>query len=134
MAEEKFLTEAFEANRRHLYEVAYRMLGSQAQADDAVQEAWLRVARADVNDVDNLRGWLTTTLARICLDMLRTRKSRREVPIDGEVAEIAGSDDVERDAMIAELDWHRDAGRSGEIGASGEDCFCAARYVRRSIR
>src|SRR5262249_13783565 len=78
------------------------MLGSRSQADDAVQEAWLRVARTDVNDVENLRGWLTTTVARICLDMLRAGKTRREQPIDREAEEIASSDDAERDAMIAD--------------------------------
>ncbi len=72
------LAAAFEEHRRHLRQVAYRMLGSEAEADDAVQEAWLRLARADAGSVDNLRGWLTTVVARLCLDMLRTRTSRRE--------------------------------------------------------
>jgi RNA polymerase sigma-70 factor (ECF subfamily) len=81
---------------------SHTVLGSQSQADDAVQEAWLRVARASVNEVGNLRGWLTTILARICLDMLRASKTRREEPIDREATEIASSDDAERDAMIAE--------------------------------
>ena len=76
------LTEEFEANRAHLQRVAYRMLGSVAEADDAVQEAWLRLRRSDVSGVDNLPGWLTTVTARICLNMLRSRGTRREDPLD----------------------------------------------------
>ena len=72
----------FEQHRSHLRGVAYRMLGSLAEADDAVQEAWLRLDRADPSDVANPRGWLTTVVARVCLDMLRTRTSRREEPMD----------------------------------------------------
>jgi RNA polymerase sigma-70 factor (ECF subfamily) len=77
MAEQKFLTEEFESNRNHLRRVAYRMLGSLTEADDAVQEAWLRLARSDAGEIGNLGGWLTTVVARVCLDMLRSRKSRR---------------------------------------------------------
>lgn len=72
----------FEAHRAHARTVAYRMLGSLAEAEDAVQESWLRLSRADVTSVTNLRGWLTTVVGRICLDMLRTRASRREDPLD----------------------------------------------------
>jgi len=72
------LSKPFEAQRSHLRNVAYRMLGSLAEADDAVQEAWLRLSRADTSEVSNLAGWLTTVVARVCLDMLRSRKSRRE--------------------------------------------------------
>jgi RNA polymerase sigma-70 factor (ECF subfamily) len=72
----------FEAHRSHLRAVAYRMLGSISEADDAVQDAWIRLSRADVSEVENLRGWLTTVVARVCLDMLRTRSSRREDPLD----------------------------------------------------
>ncbi len=75
------LAERFEDSRPHLTAVAYRMLGSRAEADDAVQEAWLRLARSDVEGVDNLRGWLTTVVGRVCLDMLRSRTSRREEPL-----------------------------------------------------
>jgi RNA polymerase sigma-70 factor (ECF subfamily) len=75
----------FEEHRHHLRGVAYRMLGSVAEADDAVQEAWLRLARADTSDVLNLRGWLTTVVSRICLDLLRSRKSRREESLDAHV-------------------------------------------------
>jgi RNA polymerase sigma-70 factor (ECF subfamily) len=79
--EDQVLAERFEASRAHLQAAAYRMLGSQQEADDAVQEAWLRLSRSDVSGVDNLRGWLTTVVARVCLDMLRSRKSRREEPL-----------------------------------------------------
>lgn len=75
------LAAAFEEHRGHLRLVAYRMLGSGAEADDAVQEAWIKLARADTSAVENLRGWLTTVVARVCLDMLRTRTSRREDPL-----------------------------------------------------
>lgn len=72
----------FEEHRAHLRSVAYRMLGSLTEADDAVQEAWLRLARADRSDVANMRGWLTTVVSRVCLDMLRARTARREDPLD----------------------------------------------------
>jgi RNA polymerase sigma-70 factor (ECF subfamily) len=76
------LAEQFEEHRSHVRAVAYRMLGSVSEADDAVQEAWLRMSRTDVSTIDNLRAWLTTVVARVCLDMLRTRASRREDPLD----------------------------------------------------
>ena len=78
MAEQSWLTEQFEANRLRLRGVAYRMLGSLSEAEDAVQEAWLRLERSDTAAVENLAGWLTTVVSRVCLDMLRTRKSRRK--------------------------------------------------------
>ena len=84
---EDWPTERFEENRSHLRAVAYRMLGSLDEADDAVQEAWLRLSRADTSRVDNLRGWLTTVVAHVCLDMLRSRKSRREEPLGAELPE-----------------------------------------------
>ena len=77
-----WLTERFEENRRHLGAVAYRMLGSASEADDAVQEAWLRLSRSGAAEIDNLGGWLTTVVARVCLDMLRARRSRFEVSLD----------------------------------------------------
>ena len=80
MADRDWLAERFEEQRPHLRAVAYRMLGSTTEADDAVQDAWLRVARADVSAVENLRGWLTTVVARLCLDALRARGARREDP------------------------------------------------------
>jgi RNA polymerase sigma factor (sigma-70 family) len=76
------LAEEFEAHRAHLRAVAYRMLGSASEAEDAVQESWIRLGRSDVSGVENLRAWLTTVVARVCLDMLRTRTSRREEPLD----------------------------------------------------
>jgi RNA polymerase sigma-70 factor (ECF subfamily) len=93
MDEQNFLAETFEADRTHLRRVAYRMLGSLSEADDAVQEAWLRLARTDASDIGNLGGWLTTVVARVCLDMLRGRKSRREEPMGPHVPEpIVGGD------------------------------------------
>jgi RNA polymerase sigma-70 factor, ECF subfamily len=78
MNEQQLLAERFESHRGRLRAVAYRMLGSLAEADDAVQEAWIRISRADTSDVENMGGWLTTVVARVCLNMLRARKSRRE--------------------------------------------------------
>jgi RNA polymerase sigma-70 factor (ECF subfamily) len=82
MNDDEWLAETFEAHRRHLRAVAYRMLGSASEADDAVQESWIRLSRADTSEVDNLGGWLTTVTARVCLDMLRSRTARREEPLD----------------------------------------------------
>src|SRR5689334_3767618 len=78
---EDFLAAQFEEHRTHLRSVAYRMLGSLGEVDDAVQEAWLRLNRADAGNIENLGGWLTTVVARVCLDMLRSRQSRREEPL-----------------------------------------------------
>jgi RNA polymerase sigma factor (sigma-70 family) len=102
MGEKEVLVKRFEASRGHLRAVAYRMLGSRSEADDAVQEAWVRLAGADASAVENLRGWLTTVVARICLDMLRARKTRREEPIGVDVEAIASSEDAEREALIAD--------------------------------
>ncbi|MBR1151626.1 sigma-70 family RNA polymerase sigma factor [Bradyrhizobium sp. JYMT SZCCT0428] len=102
MDEKKFLAEKFEANRAHLRAVAYRMLGSTAEVDDAVQETWLRLSRTDTGAVENLGGWLTTVVARVCLDMLRSRKSRREEPMGPDVAEPIANDEHERDADMAD--------------------------------
>ena len=88
MNESALLTGRFEADRSRLRAVAYRMLGSLSEADDAVQEAWLRFDRADVDGVENLSAWLTTVVTRICLNVLRTRESRREQPLDAAVAEL----------------------------------------------
>src|SRR2546427_6306858 len=87
MVEHEWLAEQFEAYRTHLRAVAYRMLGSVSEADDAVQESWLRLSRSDISGVENLGGWLTTVVARVCLDMLRARKSRREEPLGPHVPE-----------------------------------------------
>ena len=99
------LAEQFEAHRAHLRSVAYRMLGSASDAEDAVQEGWIRLGRADVTGVENLRGWLTTVVARVCLDMLRARTSRREDPLDTHVPDpvITSVDaDPETDAILAD--------------------------------
>jgi RNA polymerase sigma-70 factor (ECF subfamily) len=82
VAEQEWLARQFEAHRPHLRAVAYRMLGSISEADDAVQDAWLRVGRADAGEVENLRGWLTTIVARVALNALRSRGTRREQPLD----------------------------------------------------
>ena len=94
------LAELFESHRSHVRAVAYRMLGSVSEAEDAVQETWIRLSRTDVSGVDNLRGWLTTVVARVCLDMLRTRTSRREDPLDVHMP----------DPIVARVDSRRDAG------------------------
>ena len=99
------LAEQFEQHRGHLRAVAYRMLGSASDADDAVQESWIRLSRTDVSDVENLRAWLTTVVARVCLDLLRTRSSRREDPMDTHVPDpvLTRADrDPESAAMIAD--------------------------------
>jgi len=93
MSEQNFLAERFEANRGHLRAVAYRMLGSRSEAEDAVQEAWLRLNRTDTGEIKNLGGWLTTVVARICLDMLRVRKSRREEELGPHVPEPAADNE-----------------------------------------
>ena len=95
------MTIEFEQHRSHLRGVAYRMLGSLAEAEDAVQEAWLRLDRADASDVANPRGWLTTIVARICLDMLRTRKSRGEEALDLR-ADRHASTDAEQELVLAD--------------------------------
>src|SRR5690349_3600945 len=82
MATPDWLAAEFEGQRAHLRAVAYRMLGSLTEADDAVQEAWLRLSRADTSEIANLGGWLTTVVARVCLDALRTRAARREEPLE----------------------------------------------------
>jgi RNA polymerase sigma-70 factor (ECF subfamily) len=82
MDDQEWLAKRFEANRSHLRGVAYRMLGSVTEADDAVQEAWIRLSRADTSNVENLQAWLTTVVARVSLNMLRSRKTRREAPLD----------------------------------------------------
>lgn len=106
MDERNFLAERFEENRAHLRAVAYRMLGSPSEADDAVQEAWLRLNRSDTSGVENLGGWLTTVVARVCLDMLRSRKSRREEPLDAHlpdpIVRRAQGIDPEHEVLLAD--------------------------------
>ncbi|WP_406318905.1 sigma-70 family RNA polymerase sigma factor [Streptosporangium sp. NBC_01639] len=101
-----FLAVRFEDHRPHLKGVAYRMLGSLTEAEDAVQEAWLRLARSDAGDIDNLGGWLTTVVGRVCLDMLRTRKGRREEPLETRLPDpvVSREDaaDPEQQALLAD--------------------------------
>jgi RNA polymerase sigma factor (sigma-70 family) len=111
MSETDWLADRFEQNRLRLRTVAFRMLGSAADADDAVQESWLRLARADTSEVQNLPGWLTTVVARVCLDMLRSRRSRREETIHDRSSHISTElsvdirdegADPEQEAMLAD--------------------------------
>jgi RNA polymerase sigma factor (sigma-70 family) len=87
VTERDYLAEQFEEHRTHLRALAYRMLGTSSEVDDAVQEAWLRLSRTDASGIDNLGGWLTTVVARVCLDMLRSRTSRREEPLTPDAPE-----------------------------------------------
>jgi RNA polymerase sigma-70 factor (ECF subfamily) len=106
MDERDYLAQRFEENRPHLRAVAYRMLGSAIEVDDAVQEAWLRLSRAEAAGIDNLGGWLTTVVSRVCLDMLRSRISRREEPLTPHVPEPvatgASGSSPEHDALLAD--------------------------------
>ena len=106
MDELEWLAERFEENRPHLRAVAYRMLGSLAEAEDAVQEAWLRLARSEASGIENLGGWLTTVLARVCLNMLQSRRSRREEPLAAHVPDPLVSPaeglDPEHEALLAD--------------------------------
>ena len=96
------LAERFEADRPHLRAVAYRMLGSLSDAEDAVQEAWIRLQRSDVDGVANLTGWLTTVVGRVCLDMLRSRTSRREEQVPDPVIVVDEGADPEQEAVLAD--------------------------------
>src|SRR6202035_1139595 len=106
MNERDWLAQKFEAKRRHLKAVAYRMLGSLSEADDAVQEAWLRLSRTGAGEVQNLGGWLTTVVGRVCLDMLRSRTSRREDPLEAHlpdpVISPAAGIEPEQEALLAD--------------------------------
>ncbi|MEU6348647.1 sigma-70 family RNA polymerase sigma factor [Streptomyces sp. NPDC047072] len=102
MTDDDFLAERFESHRARLRAVAQRMLGSAAEAEDAVQEAWVRVSRADTGRVDNLGGWLTTVVGRVCLDMLRSRKARGEQPLEGAVPVAGVVPGPEQDALLAD--------------------------------
>jgi RNA polymerase sigma factor (sigma-70 family) len=106
MHEQKALAERFEEHRTHLRGVAYRMLGSLSEADDAVQEVWFRLSRADTGAVENLGGWLTTVVARVCLDMLRSREARREDPqgvhVPEQLMSREGGADPEQEALLAD--------------------------------
>ena len=101
-----WVTEGFEEHRSRLHSVAFRMLGSRSEADDAVQEAWIRLHRTDAGGIENLGGWLTTVVGRVCLDMLRSRESRREDPLeagpDARTKVLDGAADPEREALMAD--------------------------------
>jgi RNA polymerase sigma factor (sigma-70 family) len=111
MDENEFLAKRFEENRSRLRAIAYRILGTLGEADDAVQEAWLRLSRSDTSNVENLGGWLTTVVGRVCLDMLRSRSSRREESMNQPERELEsdpiegheGADDPEHEALLADL-------------------------------
>src|SRR4051812_27882261 len=107
MDEREWLAERFEDHRAHLHAVAYRMLGSATEADDALQEAWLRLSRSDADAVANLGGWLTTVVGRICLDMLRARRARREESLGDRLPEpivlrADATGDPEHEALLAD--------------------------------
>src|SRR5829696_2893752 len=106
MDDQDWLAERFEANRSHLRGVAYRMLGSLTEADDAVQEAWVRLSRTDTSDVENMRAWLTTVVGRVCLNMLRSRTTRRESSLDTHLPDpvVSPQDgiDPEQEALLAD--------------------------------
>jgi RNA polymerase sigma-70 factor, ECF subfamily len=107
MHEHDSLAEKFEANRPRLRAVAYRMLGSLNEADDAVQESWLRLSRSDAGSIGNLGGWLTTVVARVCLNMLRSRRSRREEPLDVHVPDpiVSRADGLDPEQAVLLADW-----------------------------
>src|ERR1041385_609158 len=102
MAKTEQLGQLFESERDHLRAVAYRMLGSTTEADDAVQETWLRLNRSDADSIENLGGWLPTVTARVCLDMLRSRKSRREESFDADLTEPVADSSPEQEALLAD--------------------------------
>jgi RNA polymerase sigma factor (sigma-70 family) len=106
MDDKEFLAGQFEQHRAHLRAVSYRMLGSLSEADDAVQEAWVRLSRSDAEEIENLGGWLTTVVARVCLNMLRARKTRRELPLDARlpdpVVERIDGGNPEHEALLAD--------------------------------
>src|ERR687897_3611517 len=106
MDEHDWLAERFEQNRTRLRAVAYRMLGSLSEADDAVQEAWVRLSRSDADAIENLEGWLTTVVSRVCLNMLRSRGTRREdlvaTHVPDPIITREDDDDPEYDALLAD--------------------------------
>jgi RNA polymerase sigma factor (sigma-70 family) len=106
MNQDEWQTQQFERNRAHLRSVAYRMLGSSTEAEDAVQEAWLRLSRADATEIGNMQGWLTVIVSRICLDMLRARRSRREDLfedwLEGPIVSLEEPSDPEQEALLAD--------------------------------
>lgn len=114
MIEREWLERLFEEHRAHLEKVALRMLGTGAEVDDAVQEAWLRLSRSDAQKIENVGGWLTTVVARVCLDMLRSRRSRREQPLES----IRAEQPLERDEAPATSDPEREMLLADSIGTA----------------
>jgi RNA polymerase sigma factor (sigma-70 family) len=106
MSQQQWMAEQFEEQRPHLRAVAYRMLGSLSEAEDAVQDAWLRLSRADASEVENMRAWLTTIVGRVALNMLRARRTRREQPLEAHlpdpILQPADSTDPEQEALLAD--------------------------------
>src|SRR5436190_12314736 len=121
MAERDWLAERFEEQRSHLRAVAYRMLGSLSEADDAVQEAWLRLSRSDASEIDNLRAWLTTVVARLSLNMLRSRTTRREEPLGVHIP----------DPIVDPADGTTRSTRRCWPTQSGSRCWSCSRRCRR---
>ncbi len=132
------LTERFEEHRPRLRAVAYRMLGSVSEADDAVQEAWLRTIRADTGEVENLEAWLITVVSRVCLNVLRSREQRREEPLDVQEHDPAvGHDDggdPEHEAMLADSVGLALLVVLDTLTPAERLAFGAARHVRRAVR
>jgi RNA polymerase sigma-70 factor (ECF subfamily) len=130
--EQEWLAERFETHRTHLRAVAYRMLGSPSEAEDALQEAWLRLSRTDTSAIENLGGWLTTVVARVCLNMLQARKTRREQPLVHVPDPILSREDgiePEQEALLADsvgLACSLRPTRSESAGSSATSC-CLAR-------
>jgi RNA polymerase sigma-70 factor (ECF subfamily) len=116
MDRDNFLAERFEEQRGHLRAVAYRMLGSLSEAEDAVQETWIKAARADTDEVENLAGWLTTVVGRVCLDMLRSRKSRREDALDSALVDGAAEGPAVR--IFRRVDPEREALLEDSVGTA----------------
>src|SRR5215469_12875921 len=138
MADHESLAERFEENRGHLRAVAYRMLGSLSEADDAIQETWLRLSRSDSNAIENLRGWLTTVIARICLDMLRSRTSRREESLEERtprpIREPSVWADPEQAALLADSVGLALLVILDRLSACRTDRICTAGHVRGVVR
>ena len=138
MNDQDWLAERFEANRSHLRGVAYRMLGSLAEADDAVQEAWIRLSRSDTSQVDNLQAWLTTVVARISLNVLRSRKTRRRTvpgdPSPGSDPESGAGNRSRAGSLAGRFGRARVACRPRLPDASRTGRLRAPRRLRRAVR
>ena len=138
MDENEWLADRFEEHRPHLRAVAYRMLGSLTEADDAVQDTWIRVSRAGTSEVENLGGWMTTIVARVCLNMLRSRTTRREEAVGGARPRPRrpprGGDPARRGGAAGRLGRPRPPRRARHDGAGRAAGVRAARHVRPALR